>query len=177
MTELTPELNLVKGEDTDDTADYLTIGLADSLSIIDGLFNATTGHAHNGSHQGGVLQFQDLTVGEDLVVNGTLTVVGTTSLGTLNVSGDVTVQGNLVDPRLTGQAATVATNQTLPPVATSSGRWRYYKATAAVTIAKTAGDPASCVWGPGAIAGADSFAIGNGDSVAVFCDGTTWKVY
>jgi len=55
MSTLTPELNLVQGEDNDDTADYLTSDLADSLAIIDGLFNNSTGHTHSGAHQGGLL--------------------------------------------------------------------------------------------------------------------------
>ncbi len=85
MSKLTPELNLVQGEDPDDTADYLTIGLADSLGILDGLFNSSTGHAHNGAHQGGALQFLDLNVGEDL------NVVGASSL-----HGSVHAYSNLV---------------------------------------------------------------------------------
>lgn len=83
----------------------------------------------------------------------------------------------LSDPFVTGQASTVGVNQTLPTLASSSGKWRFYKATASITISKDAGDAANCVWGPGAIAGANSFTMGNGDSVAIFCDGTTWKVF
>src|SRR5262245_23423550 len=116
MSNLTPELNLVQGVDDDDTADYLTIGLSDSLGIIDGLFNATTGHAHNGAHQGGTLQFLDLTVGEDLTVVGasdlqgsvhahqnlvvdglsTLTgavTAGATTASSLHVTGTTTLDG------------------------------------------------------------------------------------
>ena len=94
MTLLTPELNLIMGQDADDTADYLTIDLAGSLSIIDGLFNATTGHNHNGSHQGGALQILDLTVGEDLTVVGTSTLQGPVSCqSTLSVSGAFTATG------------------------------------------------------------------------------------
>ena len=95
MSELTSELNLIKGVDDDDTADYLTIGLASSLEIIDGLFNATTGHAHNGSHQGGQLEFLDLEVGEDLLVHGTLTVEGGSTLSTLHATGAATLDSTL----------------------------------------------------------------------------------
>ena len=90
MSELTPELNLITAVDDDDTADYLTLDLKSSLGILDGLFNATTGHAHNGAHQGGALEFTDLEVGEDLVVHGTLTVEGSTHL-----QAGLTVTGTL----------------------------------------------------------------------------------
>src|SRR5262245_11263556 len=76
MTTLTPELNLVKGENADDTADYLTISLANSLGILDGLFNATTGHTHSGSHQGAVLganAIVDNTLNGSKLVNGSVT--------------------------------------------------------------------------------------------------------
>lgn len=57
MSNLTPELNLAQAVGDDDTADYLTLpaGLAGSLAILDGLFNASTGHNHNGAHQGSTL--------------------------------------------------------------------------------------------------------------------------
>jgi hypothetical protein len=76
MSDLSPELNLALAVDDDDTADYLvtTPGLRGSLVILDGMFNSVTGHAHNGSHQGGNLQFLDLNVGQNL------TVVGATDL-------------------------------------------------------------------------------------------------
>jgi hypothetical protein len=99
VSELTPELNLVTAEDDDDIADYNVINLKDSLLILDGLFNAATGHAHNGAHQGGQLQFLDLTIGEDLTVNGTLLVKQTATFqgaingsgGTLNIGGLATL--------------------------------------------------------------------------------------
>lgn len=179
MSELTPELNLITAQDDDDTADYLTLDLKGSLGIIDGLFSATTGHAHNGAHQGGELQFLDLEVGEDLTVHGTLTVEQTTTLqGPLHLQGavDMTDTASLVDPRFTSVGGRITVNQTLPAVAASAGKWRYYKSLGAVQISKAAGDPAGCVWGPGAIAGADNFVLGAGDSVGIFCDGTTWTV-
>ena len=55
MSNLTPELNLKTAVDDDDTADYLTLDLAGSLTTLDGMFNAGTGHAHNGAHQGSTL--------------------------------------------------------------------------------------------------------------------------
>lgn len=55
MSTLTPELNLIKAQDADDTEGYLTNDLAGSLTTVDGLFNSGTGHTHNGSHQGGII--------------------------------------------------------------------------------------------------------------------------
>jgi hypothetical protein len=113
MSNLTSELNLSLAVDDDDTADYLTVALSDSLTVVDGMFNATTGHNHNGSHQGGALEFQDLLVSQDLTVvgaselqgpvhagsnltvDGTATVVGHTDLTTLDVSGTTLLHGAL----------------------------------------------------------------------------------
>lgn len=53
MSGSTTELNLSTAVDSDDNADYLTIALANSLRTLDGLFNNSTGHTHNGAHQGG----------------------------------------------------------------------------------------------------------------------------
>jgi hypothetical protein len=97
MTDITSELGLLLAEDADDNADYLTLNLADSLRVLDGLFSSATGHNHNGSHQGGALEFQDLEVGGDLLIHGvleveqSLRVTGATTLsGVLNVTGQVT---------------------------------------------------------------------------------------
>lgn len=53
MSGATPELALGTAVDADDTADYLTLTLANSLRTIDALFNNVTGHNHSGAHQGG----------------------------------------------------------------------------------------------------------------------------
>jgi hypothetical protein len=134
MPDLTPELNLNLALDDDDTADYLTVNLSDSLTVLDGMFNASTGHAHNGSHQGGALEFLDLLVGEDLTVVGqtdlkgpallesNLHVVGTSTLdgaatvgSTLRVTGAVTLDAGLsVGTDLTvTRDLTVGRNQTI----------------------------------------------------------------
>jgi hypothetical protein len=55
MSGSTSELNLKTAVDADDTADYLTLSLADSLRTVDALFNNVTGHNHSGAHQGGPL--------------------------------------------------------------------------------------------------------------------------
>lgn len=94
MSDLTSELNLSLAVDADDTADYLTIALADSLGTLDGLFNQATGHNHSGSHQGGILEFLDLTVGEDLTVVGQSILEGPAICqSNLTVQGNTTVQG------------------------------------------------------------------------------------
>lgn len=92
MSNLTSELNLKTAIDDDDTADYLTLDLADSLRTVDGMFNATTGHTHQGSHQGGALQFLDFNVGEDLTVQATSTLKGAVYCqATLSVTGLATL--------------------------------------------------------------------------------------
>jgi hypothetical protein len=112
MPDLTPELNLNLALDDDDTADYLTVNLSDSLTVLDGMFNASTGHAHNGSHQGGALEFLDLLVGEDLTVVGQTDLKGPALLesnlhviGTSTLDGATTVGSTL---RVTGAATLVA---------------------------------------------------------------------
>lgn len=90
MSDLTSELNLALAVEDDDTDDYLTTnaGLRGSLATLDGLFNATTGHNHQGSHQGG--NFTSLSLSGTLTVGGNLTVTGTSSLG-----GDVSCSSTL----------------------------------------------------------------------------------
>lgn len=55
MPGTTPELNLPTALDLDDLEVYLTngsTGLVFALMIIDALFNAATGHAHDAAHKG-----------------------------------------------------------------------------------------------------------------------------
>src|SRR4051812_38013255 len=94
MSDLTSELNLALADDDDDTADYLVLpaGLRGSLQTLDGLFNSTTGHAHNGAHQGGNLQFLDLLVSQNLTVNGSSTLKGPViAQGALNAAALATL--------------------------------------------------------------------------------------
>jgi hypothetical protein len=98
MSDLTPELNLALAVDDDDTADYLTTsqGLRGSLLTLDGLFSSSTGHAHNGAHQGGNLQFLDLLVGQNLTVNGSSTLKGpVVAQGALHAVGAVILDSTL----------------------------------------------------------------------------------
>lgn len=106
MSNLTPELNLAQAEDDDDTADYLTLtaGLAGSLAIIDGLFSATTGHAHNGAHQGSVLgpnAFADNSIPGSKLVDGSVTAAKL-------MPGLLTLE-----PLYAGTSINVATNYTV----------------------------------------------------------------
>lgn len=112
MSTLTPELNLVQADDNDDTADYLTLptGLAGSLSTLDGLFSQATGHAHNGSHQGGVLgpnSFADNTLPGAKLVNGSVTTaklqdlsVTTPKIADLAVTTPKLADGAITGPKL-----------------------------------------------------------------------------
>jgi hypothetical protein len=124
MSTLTAELNLVQGQDDDDTADYLTIDLANSLAILDGLFSQTGGHNHNGAHQGGNIQPLDFTVGEDLTVIGASELQGPvhahaalTVDGLLTTTADLTVGQDLTVTR----DLTVSRNETVAGTLTVTG--------------------------------------------------------
>jgi len=77
MSGSTSELNLKTAVDADDTADYLTLSLADSLRTVDALFNNTSGHNHGGAHQGGPLsvstgQIADGSITTAKILDGTI---------------------------------------------------------------------------------------------------------
>jgi len=147
MSDLSTELNLVLAVDNDDTADYLvqTNGLRGSLNILDGLFSSATGHTHNGAHQGGALQFSNLTIGNNLTVNGsieskgailgdtTLHILGSSTLAdvtatTGHFTGQLTLDAGITSPNLTvstnlvvGQDLTVNRNETVLGSTTITG--------------------------------------------------------
>jgi len=128
MSDLSSELNLALAVDDDDTADYLTQALYDSLNTIDGLFNQSTGHNHAGAHQGGALELLDVTVEQDLTVIGesdlkgpvvaenTLHVMSDSSLdGALHVGGATQLDGAITTTQIDGlYGNTVATPSTSP---------------------------------------------------------------
>lgn len=99
---------------------------------------------------------------------------GVATIAAGNVTDERTLAwyGGLGDQTFDG----VNANVVLPAVAVSAGTWRHYKFSAAVSISKDPGDGA-VVWGPGATVGANSFNVGNGDTIDIYCNGTTWKVY
>ena len=136
MTNLTPELNLVTAEDDDDIADYNVLSLADSLTIVDGLFNQATGHSHNGAHQGGTLgpnAFADNTIpGTKLVdnsVHGTKLVDG--SVTAIKLAPDLIGAESFY----TGSLHATTTNYTVVVASNIMYVW----CGAAVTITLTAG--------------------------------------
>ena len=66
MSGTTTELALSTAVDTDDTADYLTLSLANSLRTLDALFNNVSGHTHASAHQGGPISVASLRGAADL---------------------------------------------------------------------------------------------------------------
>lgn len=73
MSGATTELNLATAVDSDDNADYLTIGLANSLRTVDALFNNVTGHTHGGAHQGGPVSPAAGSLPGTAITDGTIT--------------------------------------------------------------------------------------------------------
>jgi len=112
MSDLTAELNLALAVDNDDTADYLvtTGGLRGSLTTIDGLFNATTGHNHNGAHQGGAIT--------TLTLSGGLTVNGPTTLNSLDVTTTSHLRGAVTADATLAVAGTTTLTGTVNPSST-----------------------------------------------------------
>lgn len=72
MSGSTPELALKTAVDADDTADYLTISLATSLTTLDALFNSATGHTHVGAHQGGPVAPAAGSITSGMIADGTI---------------------------------------------------------------------------------------------------------
>jgi hypothetical protein len=70
MSDTTAELGLKLAVDADDTADYLVTSLRSSLNVLDGVFSSSTGHNHNGAHQGGNLVFGVLNTTSIAFANG-----------------------------------------------------------------------------------------------------------
>jgi hypothetical protein len=102
MSGLTSELALGTAVGGDDTANYLTLTLANALTTIDGEFSSATGHNHNGAHQGGALVFGVLNTTSITFANGA--TLGPFATGTtlrfqsINVthSGNISADGNAV---------------------------------------------------------------------------------
>lgn len=142
MSDTTGELALKLAIDADDTADYLTIDLRNSLNVLDGVFSSSTGHNHNGAHQGGnlvfgvlnttsiafangatlgpfstgnQLRFQSTNVSFSgaIAVDGAATITGAlTANGPLSTSLDLTVGRDLHVVRNTGLDGTVTVTGT-----------------------------------------------------------------
>lgn len=87
MAQVTPELALTTAEDDDDTADTLTIAFTQNWNVLDGLFNGSTGHTHDGAHQGGPLILSDVTLDSIIFRNGA-TIAPTGTGSQLKVTSD-----------------------------------------------------------------------------------------
>jgi len=135
MSDLSTELNLALAVDADDTADYLTqpAGLRGSLLTLDGLFNASTGHTHNGAHQGGAISYQNISLAGNLSVTGTSDLHGAVhAYGNETVDGTLTLNGPIATTTIDGLFAnTVANPGTNYSVAT---KIMYVFAQAAITV-------------------------------------------
>jgi hypothetical protein len=183
MSTLTPELNLVQVQDDDDTADYLvqTNGLAGSLAIIDGLFNASTGHVHGGAHQGGTLtanSYADNTLPGAKLVDGSVTAAK--------------LAANILESLFAGTWVTQGTNYSV------TGAVMFVFCTAAITVTLPAAASTSrpitvvAITGQSTIAAAGGSVIGGsidvntgavltgkcsqGDSLTFKSDSTNWRV-
>lgn len=115
MSDTTAELGLSLAVDADDTADYLVISLRNSLNVLDGVFSSSTGHNHNGAHQGGNLVFGVLNTTSIAFANGA--TLGPFATGNqlrfqstnVSFSGAITVDGTATLTNLTVNSAFTAT--------------------------------------------------------------------
>jgi hypothetical protein len=122
MSGLTSELALGTAVGGDDTANYLTITLASALNTIDGEFSSTTGHNHNGAHQGGALVFGVLSTTSIQFANGAtlgpfatgttlrFQSINVTHSGNISADGNATITGTLGVTGATALGALNATN-------------------------------------------------------------------
>lgn len=101
MSGSTTELALKTAVDADDTADYLTLSLADSLRTLDALFNNVSGHNHGSAHQGGPIA--SIPVGS--IPDGSITsakIADGTISGADIAAGTIT-SGNIADGTILNQ--------------------------------------------------------------------------
>jgi hypothetical protein len=183
MTNLTPELNLVTAEDDDDIADYNVLSLADSLIIVDGLFSATSGHSHNGAHQGGTLgpnAFADNTIPGAKLVDGSVTAAkltpGALTPEALFANTSVNTGTNYaVASWVMFVFCTAAITITLPAAASTNRP---------ITVTAVTGNSTVTAAGGSVIGGSTNTTTGaitngscvQGDSFTYKADGTNWRV-
>jgi len=111
MSGSTTELNLKTAVDSDDTADYLTLSLADSLRTMDALFNSVTGHNHSAAHQGGPITTLPISAIADGSITGTKIAdgsIGTADLADLSVTTNKHADLSVTTPKLADGAVTTA---------------------------------------------------------------------
>jgi hypothetical protein len=191
MSGLTPELNLITPDGEDDTADFLDLNLEANLRTLDGLFAASTGHSHNGAHQGGTLgpnAFADNTIPGAKLVDGSVTtpkiadgaVTGPKiGAGVLEAAfaGSATIQGtNFVVPSHIMFVFCGAAIQVTLPAAASTNR--------PITVAAITGQSTIVAAGGSVIGGSINTSTGavmngtctQGDSLTYKSDTANWRV-
>jgi hypothetical protein len=183
MSTLTPELNLVQVQDNDDTADYLVQinGLAGNLAIIDGLFNASTGHVHGGAHQGGTLtanSYADNTLPGAKLVDGSVTPAKLAAgmLESLFAATWVTQGTNyVVAASVMFVFCSAAITVTLPAAASTNRPITVVGVSGQSTVAAVAGSVigGSINTSTGAVMNGT---LSQGDSLTYKSDGTNWRV-
>jgi len=191
MSNLTSELNLKTAVDADDTEVYLTSDLAGSLNTLDGLFNATTGHTHSGSHQGGVLganAFPDNTIPGAKIVTGSITSTQIAN-GTVTVADLVsTIIEDLFNGTRTSQGANYTVAAPIMYVFCTAGITVTLPAAAStnrpITVTAVTGNSTVTAAGGSVIGGSINTSTGavmngtvsQGDSLTYKSDGTNWRV-
>jgi hypothetical protein len=183
MSNLTAELGLSQGVNADDTADYLTIGLANSLGVLDGLFSASTGHNHNGAHQGSVINpanFADGSIPGAKLVDGSVTAAkltpGSLTLESLFAGTSITQATNYtVAAGIMFVFCTAAITVTLPAAASTNRPITIVGVTGASTVAAAGGSiiGGSINTSTGAVMNGT---CSQGDSLTFKSDLTNWRV-
>lgn len=185
MSDLTGELNLSLAVDDDDTADYLTQALRDSLNTLDGVFNSATGHSHNGAHQGGSLLIDTASIADGAVT--------TPKIADGAVTAPKLAAGVLQpEPLFAGSWTHQTANYTVPQ--TSPIMWVFCDAAIQVTLTANTNRPINvvAVTGQSTVVSTSGSVIGGslntstgavqngvvaqGDSMTYKWDGTNWRV-
>lgn len=106
MSGATPDLGLATAQDTDDTENYLTNGLATALATLSALFNAATGHDHAAAGKGKPIPTAGLAAGSAQLRIGTYfsapTWSSTTTSAWVNTPISVTVTTTGAEIRVEG---------------------------------------------------------------------------
>ena len=134
MSDTTAELALSLAVDDDDTADYLTIALRQSLNALDGTYNQATGHNHSGSHQGGIIgpnALADNTIPATKLVDGSIT---TAKIGDAQVTL-AKLAANMLESLYASSLTIQSANYTVVAASTVLYVW----CSAAITVTLTAG--------------------------------------
>jgi len=181
MSDTTAELALSLAVDNDDTADYLTVALRNSLNALDGTYNHSTGHNHSGSHQGGTIganALNDNTIPGAKLVDGSVTAAKLAS-GMLEslFASTWTTQGTnyVVAAGIMFVFASAAITITLPAAASTNRPITVVGVTGQSTIAAAGGSVigGSINTSTGAV---QNGVLAAGDSLTYKSDGTNWRV-